>query len=299
MKINCEKEKIIEKLKIDFLKTCSCKDNHINCLNGKEWVKNQVAIWELYYEKRDVRNKDIHPASYPISLPRRCIELFTHPGELVVDPFMGIGSTLIAAQDTNRNAVGFDLNQKYVNYSKKRLNDNSSLNLYNTKQISICDDSINILNYLKRETVSLYVTSPPYADLLNHERLHKTSRTDLRKNHHYKKVLQYSNNPRDLGTMQTKEYIKSLAEIYRKIKPLLKPKAHCIINVNDLWQSNKRYPIHCDIIHALEKVGYELRNIIIWDKRNLVNRIGIYGYPSNYITFTITFEYILDFWRKP
>jgi hypothetical protein len=47
----------------------------------------------------------------------------------------------------------------------------------------------------------------------------------------------------------------------------------------------------------MEKVGYELRNIIIWDKRNLVNNVGIFGYPSNYITLSTTFEYILDFWR--
>jgi len=296
---NNEKVPKIEKLEINYLKSCSCKDNHINCLTGKEWVKNQVAIWELYYGKRDIRDKDIHPASYPISLPKRCIELFTHQGELVIDPFSGIGSTLIAAQDTGRNAVGVDLNKEYIEYANKRLEDNISLNFYNTKQINICDDAINIPNYLKRNTVSLSVTSPPYANLLNRERLHKTSRTDLRKNKHYKKILQYSNNPRDLGIMQPKDYVKSLADIYRKIRPLLKPKAHCVINVNDLWQDNRRYPIHCDIIVAMERVGYELRNIIVWDKRNLVNRVGIYGYPNNYITLTITFEYILDFWRKP
>jgi len=73
----------------------------------KEWVKGQVAIWELYYEKRDIRNKDIHPAVFPIPLPKECIALFTHKGELVLDPFVGIGTTLIAPRDLGRNAVGF------------------------------------------------------------------------------------------------------------------------------------------------------------------------------------------------
>jgi hypothetical protein len=49
----------------------------------------------------------------------------------------------------------------------------------------------------------------------------------------------------------------------------------------------------------MHDVGYELRNIIIWDRRNLVNRVGIFGWPNNYITFGTTFEYILDFWRPP
>jgi DNA modification methylase len=284
-------------LDINFTRTCNCSPNHINCLTPKEWTKNQVAIWELYYEKRDIRDKDIHPAVFPISLPKRCIELFTHRGELVLDPFSGIGSTLIAARDLARNVVGFDLNQKYIDYSNKRL---SQLQINfgdNTKQVAICDDAINIPKYLKENTVSLSVTSPPYSNMLNRKRLHKSTRGNLRVNKHYKKNLQYSNNPRDLGTMKPMEYSEAIADIYKGILPLLKPKAHCVINVNDLWEDNHRYPIHSYIIEALEKVGYELRNIIVWDKRNLVNNVGIFGWPSNYITFTITFEYILDFWR--
>jgi hypothetical protein len=49
----------------------------------------------------------------------------------------------------------------------------------------------------------------------------------------------------------------------------------------------------------MQDVGYELRNIIIWDRRKLVNGVGIFGWPNNYITFGTTFEYILDFWRPP
>src|SRR5208282_6320195 len=94
---------------------CECPANQINCSTPKEWVRSQVAIWELYYEGRDIRNKEVHPASFPISLPARCIELFTHRGELVIDPFVGIGSTLVAAQDLDRNAVGFDLSSEYLN----------------------------------------------------------------------------------------------------------------------------------------------------------------------------------------
>ncbi|MEO0123051.1 MAG: DNA methyltransferase [candidate division WOR-3 bacterium] len=286
-----------EKIEINFLKTCNCPDNHINCLTPKEWLKNQVAIWEFYYEKRDIRDKDIHPAVFPIGLPKRCIELFTHRGELVLDPFVGIGTTLIAARDVERNAVGFDLNSKYIETTKKRL---ATLQLnfgQGTKQIAICDDAINIPKYLKEETVALVVTSPPYANMLNHARLNKSIRGDLRVNKYYKKNQQYSANPRDLGTMEPKTYAVALADIFRGILPLLKPKAHCVININDLWENNRRYPTHAYVIEEMTKVGYELRNIIIWDKRNLVNKVGIYGWPKNYITLSTTFEYLLDFWR--
>lgn len=290
-------KKHIKKLDINFKKTCSCSNKHINCLTAKEWVRSQIAIWEFYYMKRDIRDKDIHPAVFPIALPKKCIELFTHQGELVLDPFLGIGTTLIAARDLGRNAVGFDLNPKYIDFANKRLTQTEIDFGNTTKQIAIYDDAINIPKYLGENTVSLSVTSPPYANMLNHKRLNKSIRGDLRKNKHFEKIQQYSNNPRDLGTMKPKKYAKALAEIYRGILPLLKPNAHCIININDLWENNRRYPTHSYAIEEMRKVGYELRNIIIWDKRNLVNRVGIFGWPSNYITLSTTFEYILDFWK--
>lgn len=286
---------ITKPLNISYERTCQCPPNHINCLTAKEWIKSQVAVWEFSYEKRDVRDKKIHPAVFPIALPAKCIKLFTHEGELVLDPFVGIGTTLLAAQALNRNAVGFDLKEDYIEFTKVRLSQSSFFN--KTKQIAIKDNALNIPHYLKEGTVSLSVTSPPYANMLNRPRLNKSIRGDLRRNEHYLAVQQYSNDPNDLGTMEPIEYAKALGEIYRGMLPLMKPKAHCIINVTDLWWKNKRIPVHVYVIEALTSAGYELRNIVIWDRRNLVNRVGIFGWPSNYITLGTTFEYILDFWR--
>ncbi|MCX6817666.1 MAG: DNA methyltransferase [Candidatus Aenigmarchaeota archaeon] len=284
-----------KKLNISYLKTCNCSPNHINCLTAKEWVKGQVGIWEFFYEKRDVRDKSIHPAVYPIALASQCIKLFTHKGELVLDPFAGIGTTLIAASDLERNAVGFDLKKEYIEFTKKRLSQKKLEE--KTKQIPILDDAINIPKYLNEETVSLCVTSPPYAHMLGKPRLNKSMRGDIRSNNHFKEVQQYSDNPRDLGTMTHDKYAEALTEIYKGILPLMKPRAHSVINVNDVWWENKRIPTHLYVVEALQKAGFELRNILIWDKRNLVNKVGIFGWPSNYIKLGATFEYILDFWK--
>lgn len=284
-------------LKIGYKRICKCPANHINCLTAKEWMKSQVAVWELYYKKRDIRDKDIHPAVFPIALPAKCIELFTHEGELVLDPFVGIGSALVAAHDLNRNAVGFDLKKEYVDFASSRVAQTKLDGA--TKQLAIEDEAHNIPKYFKGETIALTVTSPPYANMLNRPRKNKSMRGDLRNNKHYNKIQQYSDDPRDLGTMNPEKYAETLGEIYEGILPLLKPKAHCVINVTDLWWKNQRIPVHIYVIENLQKVGYELRNIIIWDRRNLINRAGIFGWPNNYITLGTTFEYILDFWRPP
>ena len=82
------------KLEISNGKYCDCPTNHINCLTAKEWILSQIGVWKFSYESRDIRDKDIHPATFPISLPKRCIELFTHAGELVIDPFFSPRETL-------------------------------------------------------------------------------------------------------------------------------------------------------------------------------------------------------------
>jgi len=292
---------VVAKLKIANTKTCGCPANHLNCMTAKDWIKSQIGVWQVYYEKRDVRDKDVHPAVMPITLAKRAIELFTHRGELVLDPFNGIGTTLIAAKDLDRNAVGFDINERYCSTSKQRLAQTKLSGL--SEQLVICDDARNISKYLEEESVKLIFTSPPYANLLNRRRLNKSRRGDLRQNHQYLRVEQYSQDERDLGTLQIEEYAQQIKEVYEQLLPLLVPRGHNVINVPDMWwsdgQSGKRIPIHIYVYHAMVDAGYELRNTIIWDRTNIVNKVGIFGWPSNYITMGTTFEYLLDFWKPP
>jgi len=283
------------KLDVGYKRTCECGPTHINCLSAKDWLKSQIGVWQFNYEGRDIRDKTLHPATFPISLSKKVISLFTHQGQLILDPFMGSGTTLVAAQDLNRNAVGFDLQSKYVELSESRLGAN---NLFNqAQQLAIQDDARNIADYFEPETVSLIWTSPPYANLLNRARKNKSRRD--RDNGQLGKVEQYSQDERDLGTMPLEEYTEVMGDIFERMLPLLHPKAHCVINIPDMWWENERITIHIALVQELRKRGYELRNTIIWDRTNIVNNIGIFGWPSNYITMGTTFEYLLDFWRPP
>ena len=284
------------RVQIGHERVCDCPPNHLNCLDAKEWMKAQIGVWQFYYESRDIRDKSLHPATFPIALARRVIELFTHRGELVLDPFAGSGTTLVAAEELERNAVGFDLQPDYVELARRRLQPGGESRPH--RQICLCDDARAIPSYLSPDTAALIFTSPPYANLLNRRRKNKSRRGDLRRNSQYLKVEQYSQDPRDLGTLDLDAYTAEMAAIFKSLLPLMRPRAHCVVNVPDMWWEDRRITIHVALIEALREVGYELRNIIIWDRTNIVNRIGIFGWPSNYITMGTTFEYLLDF-RRP
>lgn len=282
-------------LPIKHMPSCDCEGNKINCISAKEWIKSQLGVWRFQYENRDIRDKKLHPATFPISLSKKIIELFSHKGELIVDPFVGSGTTLLAASDLDRNAVGFDLNKEYIDLSASRLHTDSLFSSSN--QIAVQDDALHIDNYIEKESIKLIWTSPPYANLLNRQRKNKSRRGDERKNDQFDKIEQYSQDPRDLGTMELSQYSRSMGDIFEKLLPLLKQKGHCVINVSDMWWENRRITIHISLIEELRKRGYEFRNTIIWDRTNIVNRIGIFGWPSNYITMGTTFEYLLHFMK--
>jgi site-specific DNA-methyltransferase (adenine-specific) len=62
-----------------------------------------------------------HPAPFPVELPRRCIKLFSYVDDIVLDPFMGSGTTLIAAKQNNRRAIGIDVDSEYCELAKNRI----------------------------------------------------------------------------------------------------------------------------------------------------------------------------------
>ncbi len=280
-------------IEISNQRLCNCKAGFLACIEAKEWMKNQIGVWNFNYEPRDIRDKSVHPAVYPISLATRIIEQFTHQGELVLDPFCGSGTTLVAAQDLERNCIGFDLKQEYVQLANSRVQNDK--NGVSCKQIAVCEDARKISERVRPKSVKLSLTSPPYANLLNRERKNKSKRGDLRQNEQYLKIEQYSQDARDLGILSVEQFEEAIYEIYKDMRPVFIDKAHILINITDAWIEGKRVPLHINVINALVKAGYEFRNTIIWDRRNLVNKIGIFGWPSSYITMGTTFEYILDF----
>ena len=62
-----------------------------------------------------------HPAAFPVELPKRCIKLFSYVGDIVLDPFMGSGSTIIAAVQNNRKSIGIEIDEEYCDIAKKRI----------------------------------------------------------------------------------------------------------------------------------------------------------------------------------
>ncbi len=87
-------------------------------VSADEFMEATLDVWRIDPESA---RRVGHPAPFPVELPRRLIDLYTFEGDVVLDPFLGSGSTVVAAERTQRIGVGFDLDPDYVNLARERV----------------------------------------------------------------------------------------------------------------------------------------------------------------------------------
>jgi adenine-specific DNA-methyltransferase len=90
-------------------------------LSGNPLGKNPADLWEIPNVKANHVEKTVHPCQFPVALVERLILALTNPGERVLDPYLGVGSTAIAALKHDRHAYGCDIMQEYVDVARDRV----------------------------------------------------------------------------------------------------------------------------------------------------------------------------------
>jgi DNA modification methylase len=269
----------------EFMKKTSgvvLEKKRLNDLDGKTWTRYSISIWNVV--KSCAENKLRHPAMFPSELCKRLIEIYTKKGDLVLDPFLGSGSTLAAARDLARRGVGLEINAEFVKLARSRLSQEKLIKLDVPEPETFCDDAINLSKYVKDETVDLCITSPPYWNI----HLRKRSAD-------YKESRPYSELDRDIGNIpEYSTFMTELSKIFTKVYKALKHGKRCVVIVMDIRVQSKFIPFHVDVIKMMEGVGYILEDIIIWDRKAEYSNLRPLGYPYAFIVNKIH-EYILIF----
>ncbi|GAB4343050.1 MAG: site-specific DNA-methyltransferase [Flammeovirgaceae bacterium] len=99
----------------DYKREKGKKENSITKEQFMEWTK---SIWTMNAESA---RRIGHPAPFPEELPYRLIQLYSFKGDIILDPFMGSGTTAVAAIKSERKFVGYDISQEYIDLAQKRL----------------------------------------------------------------------------------------------------------------------------------------------------------------------------------
>ena len=117
-------ERVVIASKGRFARALAVKDRkrnelpHESTLANDEFVDVTRDVWRIDSESA---TRIGHPAPFPVELPRRLIDLYTYKDDIVLDPFVGSGTTVVAAARTGRIGVGYDTDPKYIDLAQKRL----------------------------------------------------------------------------------------------------------------------------------------------------------------------------------
>jgi DNA modification methylase len=265
-------------------KTESPKANgkRLNELDGRIWTRYSISIWQIKKTQAEAKLK--HPAMFPMELCSRLIEIFTKKDDVVLDPFMGSGSTLVVAKDKGRKAIGCDVNPRFVILAKRRLSQQRLVQQGIVESEVYCDDSRNLLKYVKPSSVDFVLTSPPYWNIHNRKRTAD-----------YKEARPYSDLDTDLGNIDDfNRFMNELQSVFEGAYVALKHGKRCVVVVMDIRLGSKFIPFHIDVIDMMRKVGFILEDIIIWDRKQEYSNLRPLGYPYVFIVNKIH-EYILIF----
>lgn len=245
----------------------------MNKLQPENFSQENSTVWDFPERGAWATHKPDYRGNFAPQIPRNVILNYSEEGELVLDPMVGSGTTLVEARLLNRNAIGYDINQNAVNITSERINfeiNNKSkqiVKLGNAQRLQEKDNSIDLI-----------VTHPPYFNLVT-----------------------YSNgkNPDDLSSISSiPKFLDALEIVLREMYRVLKPNHFCAILIGDTRKGQHYIPLSHFVLQRCLKTGFVLKEEIIKTQHNTKHGPRWTASAKHYKFYLIMHEHLFVF-RKP
>lgn len=272
------------------------RDNRLNHLSGGEWTYGLTSVINTRYPTRGPESfaheiRKVHPSPKPPQLMGDIIKFFTKPGEYVLDYFMGVGGTLLGASLHGRNAVGIDLEEKYIS-AYEAASDALSLK----RQSTLIGDSIEYLNEPSRimaltngNKFPLVLIDPPYGDMMARPKTGEAVKKGMNK-----AATPFTNLESDLGNLSWDLFRSKFKASVNSVSDLMTDRGHLVVFIKDL-QPKPGSPnlLHADLVADISSLsGFEYCGMRIWADQGV--NLYPYGYPYSFVSNQIH-QYILIF----
>ena len=258
------------------------REKTFNGMTAREWTLSSRSVWNDVSSARKTKHL-LHGATYPEKLCDRVIKMYSKDGDIILDPFLGTGTTIISAIKNNRQGIGIELTEHYYKLASDEIKGACNLLVKENYKLYKGDCEVEI-EHIEDDNIQLVFTSPPYADLIHkvvddRTKRHKHS-AFVEKNNATTKI--YSNEEQDLGNMSFGIYKNKVTRIMKKLYSKIKPGGYNIWVVKDYRDTKNGIPyvdLHSAIAECGTEAGFVYHDLIIWDQNEQRNLV-LLGYPS-------------------
>ncbi len=209
-----------------------------------KFKKESTTVWSFPERGNWKTHNGKYRGNFAPQVPRNIILQYSKEGDLVLDPMMGGGTTLIETKLLNRRGLGYDINPKAVELTRKNLKFSGE---YKFEPVLKKADVRN-LKEVKDESIDLIITHPPYLNIIKYSR--GEIKEDLSNIRNVEKFIS--------------EFTKAINEFYR----VLKNNSYCAILIGDTRKKGYYIPLSHNILDEFIKAGFVLKEDIIKIQHN-------------------------------
>ena len=200
------------------------------------------TVWSFPNRGKWATHDAKYRGNFSPHVAKNIILRYSKPNDLVLDQFVGGGTTLIECKLNNRNSIGIDINPKAVEITKDKLNFETEFQ--NNIKVNL-GDACNLQD-VEDDSIGLICTHPPYAD-----------------------IIKYSEDiEEDLSRLKIKDFIEEMKKVASESYRVLKKDKFCAVLMGDTRQKGCMIPMSFDVMKVFQDAGFKLKELIIKEQHN-------------------------------